>query len=202
MTPPAFHRYAVLPAAGRSVRMGNPKLLLPWESGTVIEAVLKVWHSSQVDQVLIVVHPDDHQLANLCQAAGAKVVVAETPPPDMRTSLCLGLTELLENFDLGAEDIVLTSPADIPNLSSAVVDLLIEEHDPNAPKILVPTHHGHRGHPVLLPAPFAQELFTLSADQGLNALLTSDRIQEIPCSNAGVPEDIDTPEDYERLKPD
>ena len=197
-----FHRYAILPAAGRSVRMGKPKLLLPWEDCTVIEAVLRVWHASQVEQVWVVVHPEDQPLADVCRSAGAKVVVASTPPPDMRASLCLGLTALLDSVGLDTKNVVLTAPADIPGLSPAVIDLLLKEHDPAIPKILVPMHDGHKGHPVLLPSGFAQQLFSLPADQGLNALLTPDRIKAIPCTRAGVPEDLDTPEDYQRLKPD
>ena len=32
--------FAVIPAAGRSQRMRQPKLLLPWNHGTLIEHVL------------------------------------------------------------------------------------------------------------------------------------------------------------------
>lgn len=202
MTELNFHRYAILPAAGRSVRMGRPKLLLPWQDGTVIEAVISVWQASGVEQVLIVVHPEDQQLADVCRAAGAEVVVAPTPPPDMRSSLCLGLTALMDAVGLHPNDVVLTAPADIPGLSPAVIDLLLQEHNPAEPKILVPLHNGRKGHPVLLPAAYAQELFSLPSDQGLNALLTPERMRTVSCSESGVPQDLDTPEDYQRLRPD
>ena len=57
--------FAVIPAAGRSQRMGQPKLLLPWGRTTVIEHVLGVWRASRVTHTVIVVHPDDKFLAEL-----------------------------------------------------------------------------------------------------------------------------------------
>ena len=39
--------FAVVPAAGRSRRMGRPKLLLPWGESTIIQQVLGAWRASQ-----------------------------------------------------------------------------------------------------------------------------------------------------------
>ena len=60
--------FGVIPAAGRSVRMGEPKLLLPWRDGTLIEHVLAQWLASRVACVTVVVHPDDQELAAVCRA--------------------------------------------------------------------------------------------------------------------------------------
>jgi CTP:molybdopterin cytidylyltransferase MocA len=37
---PTMQTFAIIPAAGRSVRMGQPKLLLPWGQTTLLEHVL------------------------------------------------------------------------------------------------------------------------------------------------------------------
>ena len=47
--------FAIIPACGRSVRMGTPKLLMPWKDSTVIEAVLAAWEQSQIDEIVVVV---------------------------------------------------------------------------------------------------------------------------------------------------
>ena len=57
--------FAIIPAAGRSQRMGEPKLLLPWGQSTIIEHVLAVWCASRVEAVVMVVHPDDVRPAEL-----------------------------------------------------------------------------------------------------------------------------------------
>jgi|GEM_PF-1734218 molybdenum cofactor cytidylyltransferase len=45
---------AVVLAAGRSNRMGGPKLLLPWGQSTVIAEVAKVLIEAQIDPVVVV----------------------------------------------------------------------------------------------------------------------------------------------------
>ena len=61
--------FGVIPAAGRSVRMGEPKLLLPWRDGTLIEHVLAQWLASRVACLTVVVHPEDVELAAICRRA-------------------------------------------------------------------------------------------------------------------------------------
>ncbi|MCA9206964.1 MAG: NTP transferase domain-containing protein, partial [Planctomycetales bacterium] len=86
--------FAVVPAAGESRRMGRPKLLLPWGDSTVIQTVLAAWQASRVDRVLVVVRPDDAELAEVCRRAGATVVVPGESPPEMKRSIQLALHEI------------------------------------------------------------------------------------------------------------
>ena len=71
--------FAIIPAAGRSQRMGQPKLLLPWRNSTIIEHVLAAWRASQVSHMLMVVHPADRQLAEIrgTLCGGGRAAVAE-----------------------------------------------------------------------------------------------------------------------------
>ena len=57
-----FRSFAVVPAAGRSERMGAPKLLLPLGDSTVIEHVLAAWTASPVTRTVVVVRADDAEL--------------------------------------------------------------------------------------------------------------------------------------------
>jgi molybdenum cofactor cytidylyltransferase len=196
----SFRSFAIIPAAGESRRMGQPKLLLPWGDQNVIETVIGVWQASRVGRLLVVVHPAHQQLAGCCQAAGADVVVPATPPPDMRTSLCEGLKAIQSEMSPDAADVFLVAPADVPGLSSAVIDLLLSSHQPTKPAILVPMHAGKHGHPVLLPWSLSKEVLQLPETAGLNALFSKHTVVEVTCSAEGVPADIDTPDDYERIR--
>ncbi len=51
--------FAVVPAAGRSSRMGRPKLSLPLGGRTVLEHVVIALRQGGVDEVLVVVGPHD-----------------------------------------------------------------------------------------------------------------------------------------------
>ena len=121
----SFRSFAIIPAAGESRRMGQPKLLLPWRDKNVIETVIGAWQASRVGRVMVVIHPADQQLADCCRGAGAEIVIPDTPPPDMRTSLCEGLKAIQSEMSPDAADVFLVAPADVPGLSSAVIDLLL-----------------------------------------------------------------------------
>ncbi|MBC7853263.1 MAG: nucleotidyltransferase family protein [Pirellulaceae bacterium] len=197
--------FAIIPAAGNSTRMGASKLLLPTSGGTIIERTLAAWRTSRVGKVVVVVRPDDQELAIVCRAQGAEVVLPPVAPPEMKDTVQYGLKHVEESFDPTDEDAWLLAPGDMPNLSPRIIQSLVAAHDSNRRIILVPTLGGKRGHPVLFPWTLAAEVFSLSAAEGLNVLRLRHESREIPCDSiepAGDSafSDIDTPEDYKRLQ--
>ncbi len=192
-TPTSF---AIVPAAGRSVRMGQHKLLLPWREVTVIESVLSRWCESRVDHVVVVVRPDDGQLAEICRRAGVEVVVPPFAPEQMKTSVQLALAYVERHFRPNDRDAWLLAPADMPDLPVAIVDRLIASFASEPSTILVPTRNGRRGHPVLFPWPLSRDVHQLGHDLGVNALLDRHTIREIPCDESAIHQDLDTPDDY------
>ena len=74
--------FAVVPAAGKSTRMGRPKLSLPLGTCTILERVIHALRQGGVDHVLVVAAPHVGELASLAQSAGAHALVL----PDARVS--------------------------------------------------------------------------------------------------------------------
>ena len=109
--------------------MGQPKLLF-LRGGTVIEHVLRVWRDSGVEQVVMVVHPLDDRLAELGAAGGASVVRPETPPPDMKASVRLGLQWVATAGPLAC-DAWLLAPADMPGLTATAIASLVAAYGAN-----------------------------------------------------------------------
>ena len=192
--------FAIVPAAGRSRRMGRPKLLLPWGRTTVIESILAVWQVSPVDCTVVVVRPDDQALAEVCRSAGAEVVVPDATPAEMKDSVILALEHLERRFQPSGHDAWLLMPADVPQVSPAVISQLTQRTEDHQSAILVPTFNGQRGHPVLFPWPMSREVYRLGRDQGINVLLGCHPVEELPVSTVGILQDIDTPEDFEQLR--
>ncbi len=192
--------FAIIPAAGRSERMGQHKLLMPWEQSTVIERVLAAWRASRVSSIIIVVRADDEELIAACERAGVSLVVPDTPPPEMKDSVAAGLAHVRRQFAPQDADVWLLAPADMPRLSAQVVDQLLHAHDAQSPSILVPSIAGKRGHPVLFPWPLATEVDSLRPDEGVNALLARHRTRLVPCDDRSILDDLDTPNDYRRLQ--
>jgi len=197
--------FAIIPAAGRSRRMGQPKLLLPWGTSTVIEQVLAAWRQSRVTHTIVVVHPNDETLAEVCRRCGAIVVQPDQPPPEMKDSILHGLARAAE-FEPQPQDAWLVAPADLPTLQPDWINAVLAMYEGlrsahEAPRIWLPCSDGHRGHPLLLAWAFAGEVASLSAHEGLNALLDRHRLGYVDFVDAATAEDLDTPEDYQRLRP-
>lgn len=186
--------------------MGQPKLLLPWGDSTVIEHVLAAWGKSRVDRTVVVLHRDDERLAELCTAGGALVTVPESPPPHMKDSVRQGLEVVAEKFHPQRDDAWLVAPADMPDLSADVIDRLLAAHAAGLARhsgsrpIRAPRYRGKSGHPVLFPWPLAAEVGQLGDDEGLDALVARHGVEHLEFADRAVPEDFDTPADYERLR--
>ncbi|HEV3164348.1 MAG TPA: nucleotidyltransferase family protein [Isosphaeraceae bacterium] len=193
---------AIVPAAGSSRRMGEPKLLLPIHGVSMIARVVRALKEGGADRVVVVAPPETIAGAALiaaeAAAQAAHVIVPPEQPTDMRASVEVGLAWLQAQSE--PPSAVLLTPADSPGLSAATVALVIERglREPDA--IIVPAFETRRGHPVLIPWKLAREIPRLPTGKGINALLTAhaDRVREIPITDPSITADLDTPEDYQR----
>ena len=143
--------FALIPAAGRSRRMGSPKLLLDVNGKTVISRVLTALGEAGVLNRLVVLHLDDELLKQEVERSGGRVLLPPTPPPEMRDSIRFGLQSVTERLLatgelINADSPWLLVPADHPVLEPQTVSTLLEAAATNPGRIVVPTHAGRRGH--------------------------------------------------------
>jgi molybdenum cofactor cytidylyltransferase len=194
---------AIVPAAGRSSRMGRPKLTLPVGGRPVIERVVSALRVGGANPVVVVSGPHDLEVAPLARAAGAEVCDLAVATPDMRSTIEYGLRWLEERYDPRPDDAWLLAPADLPLLDADAVRQLCQayEHQPAA-SILIPTHAGRRGHPVLITWRHVAGIRDLPAGAGIDAYLRAHVAETaaISVTGAGVVGDMDTPGDYEKLR--
>lgn len=186
---------AIVLAAGRSQRMGARKLLLPFAGSTLVARVVDACLQASVDQVLVVVRPNDPEVR---AALGDRMVEFTENPDvdgDMLSSLRCGLRAMPP-----AASTVLVSPADQPSLEPQIVRGLLAAFRTCNRGILVPTCQGRRGHPPVFSARYRDELLTGYDGTGLRGLLRAHagEVVEWPTDAPAVLEDIDTPTDYER----
>lgn len=179
--------------------MGQDKLLLTWGDATVIESVLASWQASGVDIIVVVTREDQTELQALCREA--TIVTPRIAPPEMKDSVLAALDQIRKAFAPEDRDVWLLAPADMPQLNPTVVKQLVAAHNPATPVIIVPTSDGKRGHPVLFPWAFASSVETLAENEGVNALLERFPVRELECSGPDIHGDLDSPDDYERLRP-
>lgn len=96
---------------------------------------------------------------------------------------------------------VLVLLADMPRLTSAHLDQLIEAHLQHPQAIIVPCHAGVRGNPLLWPRHYFAAMAALQGDQGARQLLASESqaIHLVSMPDHAIHEDADTPADAARL---
>lgn len=194
--------FALVPAGGRSRRMGRPKLSLPLGGRSVLERVVDALRDGGVEHILVVVGPHVPELLPLARGAGAFVHLLPAETPDMRATVEAGLRRLEEQFRPAAADRWFLVPADHPTLEGEVVRRLLQAAGGQPQfSIFIPVYQGRRGHPVCLTWQHVDGIRAWRAEEGLNTYLRQHAAEtlEVPVESAAVLCDLDTPEEYERL---
>ena len=203
---PMSRLFVVIPAAGHSRRMGEPKLLLDLGGEPVIVRLLEALLSSpDVNRIIIVVRKSDEGLLKVLEQHAEyrlTIVTPETDPPEMRDSVELALATLDLWESPQHDDSWALIPADHPLLGAETFQKLCESWKKSSAEILKPTIGEQGGHPTFFRWPIADEVSNLSADQGLNAVVRADpdRVQEQISDAEELLFDLDTPEDLDRAR--
>ena len=192
--------HAVVPAAGRSERMGRAKLTLPWRGTTVLGSLLRALRAGGVASTVVVIQDGDAVTAEEARRQGAGVVANPDPDRGMLSSVWCGL-EALAALAHPWPAPVLICPGDLPAISAETIRRLV--HLPAEPgSVVVPTWRGRRGHPLRLGEALVPEIADLDPAVGLREILDrrSDRVCRLAVSDPGVLRDVDTPADYAALR--
>src|SRR5207244_1149777 len=192
--------FALIPAAGKSTRMGRPKLALPVGERTVLECTVAALQQAQITEILVVVSPQAAELATLAEKAGARVLQLAEETPDMQSTVMHGLAWLDDHFHPEPADSWLLLPADHPALNPDVIRELLHARSMQPEQsIFIPTYANQRGHPTLIGWRHTADLRAWPAGQGLNRFLRQQAgaTCEWPVASPDILFDLDTPEDYQ-----
>jgi molybdenum cofactor cytidylyltransferase len=191
----------VLLAAGASVRMGEPKLMLPLGEKTIFEVVLASHLASSLRRICAVVPgwlPGFREVARR-QGTGRLDLVELDVPGAMSESLKAGWQRVERAWK---PDGVMISLADKPLVAAKTIDHLIECFAGGDHEICVPVYAGKWGHPVILSSRLGPEIMALQGDRGAIDVLTADRtrVDEVEVESDGIIIDVDTAGDVEELR--
>ncbi len=194
--PTAPRVVAVVLAAGLGRRMGSAKMLADFDGKPMIVATVENVLASGVDEVIVVTgHESEKVVAAL---GGMKVRRVHNPDFEsgMASSLRVGV-EAVKSAD--AAVIIL---GDMPRVPAAVIDRLIAAFNPTEHRsIVVPTHKGQFGNPVLWGSEHFELLTGMQGDKGARSLIAGLKSEATEIeADAGVLMDADTPDDLARLK--
>jgi len=186
---------AIVLAAGRSERMGTQKLLLPLGGKPVVTRIVDELQRCTLHETIVVVGRDAGQVHAALRDRAVTFVANPDFTGDMLSSIRCGLRTLPTQCKA-----VLIVLGDQPNITAQLVIELVAAFRKSGRGIAVPTHNGHRGHPLLIARRFHDELLRQHEDVGLLGLLDAypDEVFRLEIANAAILDDMDTPEDYQR----
>jgi molybdenum cofactor cytidylyltransferase len=187
---------AVVLAAGLSRRMGQAKLLLPIRGRPVVRLTIECVLAGGIDTVVVVSGREHEVLAEALSGLPVRFAVNPTPEAGQSSSIRIGIAALPERTD--AALIVL---GDQPFLSREIIPALLAAFTRTGKPIVVPRYRDGRGNPVLFGRAMFPELVQVVGDQGARALIERDPswVAEVEFDSP-MPQDIDTPDDYDRLQ--
>ncbi len=183
-------------AAGESKRFGRPKQLLDWRGEPFVRAVARTAMEAGLSPVIVVTGAYANEVENAVKDLGVKIVRNESWQSGQGLSIAAGVRALPEN--IGAGIFLL---ADQPQIGAAVIRALAETHAQDLPAILAPlVLEERRANPVLFDRVTFPDLLTLTDDVGGRAVFGKYQVEYLPWHDDLLLFDVDTPEDYERLK--
>ncbi len=186
---------AVVLAAGKSRRMGRNKLLLKLGGITVLDRVLSSIDASRVEETFVVLGHRPEDLVPIVDAHAAEAVLNPDYEEGMTSSFKTGLGSV-------SVDAAFLCLGDQAVLDPVLMDMMIDalEADPEA-LIVSPVHEGRRGHPVLFRNALFPEIMGLGQGKTLKDVVEGhgDRHLEVE-GDVWCTLDMDTPEDYERIR--
>lgn len=189
-------------AAGRSTRMGQSKALLACPDGrTFVGALAAALRAGGIDAPLIVGRPDDEGLRLEVEAIGqgARLVINEDADRGGQLS---SLVAGLRQADRPGIRALMVVPVDAPLVTSVTVATLIAAFSATGAPIVRARFQGRNGHPVIFSRAVFDQLRAADPHVGAKTVLRAhdSAIVNVDVEDSGVVGDVDTPEDYRRLR--
>jgi molybdenum cofactor cytidylyltransferase len=213
-SPPDVRIAAIVLAAGRSRRMGQPKLPMAWGDTTVIGQVVRTLAFAGLDPVVVVTGGARQQVeAALKEHAVHTVYNPRYAEDQMTLSLQIGLADLPDEIDAA-----LVALGDQPQIQLDIVQQVLQAYRESRSPLVFPSYQMRRGHPWIIARPLWDLLLkvtyselapsesssqeTISPRSLRETLLPyTSLIHYVDVTNDSILRDLDTPVDYDQERP-
>ena len=189
---------ALIVAAGKSTRMGKPKLLLPFKGAPIITHPVALAIQNELQPIVCITGQYDEQVKQALASFHENITINYNPHYEsgMASSLKEGIHALQ-----GKVDAVIIFLGDQPLVPDFVVKTIIQKYKENKKKgvkIVRPIYNQQIGHPILFDSGLFHEFEALHGDEGGKGIIQQykDYLKLIHFPNSDWGIDIDTPEEY------
>lgn len=187
----------VILAAGEGRRVGKNKALLEIEGMKFIEKIARSLRKAECQPILVVGGAEAEAVREEAEKLGIRFVMNDDWKLGQFSSLKAGMSHV------GLEVTgVLVTLVDHPLVADETYRLLLEAFRSSPGKIIIPSHEGRRGHPVIIPPQIMEEIVGSSGDVTLRDIMRkhANLIVEQQVGDTGVLADIDTTADLSRAR--
>jgi molybdenum cofactor cytidylyltransferase len=176
--------------------MGQFKQLLRLGDKSFVEHCVDNLLASRVNEVIIVT---GHREFDIRRAVGDRPV-RFVQNPDYRSGMASSIKCGVQSLSEEARAFVLAL-VDQPQISSDVIDLVIDAYEREPALIVIPVYEGKNGHPILLDLTLKEEILSFDPEKGLRQVVRAhrDQILRVEVTSRAILDDVDLPEDYERI---
>jgi CTP:molybdopterin cytidylyltransferase MocA len=184
----------VLLAAGSGRRLGcGPKAHVAIAGATFLERIVRSSREAGIEEVFVVGSHEDAVMPKACEALGVRLAINDDPSRGMSSSVHAGLLMMTTaRPPTGA----LVWPVDVPLVRATTLRLLTQALGGAHDASVHPVYRSASGHPVGLGRDVVLQLaktLVLPLRDALIALRA--RRVDVPCDDAGVVTDVNTPKD-------
>jgi molybdenum cofactor cytidylyltransferase len=189
----------VILAAGASSRMGRDKALLPWRDGTFLSAAIRALQPA-TELVIVVAGANAASLEPIADSQAAFLVVNPNPQQGQFSSLKMGLQEVLNRGrDAAIVTLVDRPPAEVQTIEQIKAAFLASDEQTWA---VVPEFGGKHGHPIVIGREMIEAFLRSPIHSSARDVEHANQahIRYLPVNDPLVVANVDTPEDFEKLR--
>lgn len=184
-------------AAGFSSRMRDFKPLLKIDRHNPLEILINHFKKAGVDDIFVVTGFKAEVLDDFLKDKDVHVVFNQQFEEGMFSSIQAGVRAAREN----GNDCFLMTPVDVPLIPPYIIKALLNRYEKTPDHFIVACYEGKKGHPLLIPAVFAEEILQSSGENGMKSVTSAHQKEmiylETNCESIML--DMDTQEAYAEL---
>ncbi|MBI5295738.1 MAG: putative selenium-dependent hydroxylase accessory protein YqeC [Chloroflexi bacterium] len=194
----------VVLAAGGSTRYGQPKQLLDWRGVPFVRAVAQTALAAGLAPVLVVTGAHAEAVESALQGLPVRIVRNQ----DWQEGQASSMRAAIKSLTLPAADRAERAGAaifllvDQPQVNTPILQALAERHRLDLPPALAPLVQDARANPVLFDRVTFPDLLGLKGDVGGRGIFHKYPPAYLPWHDDRLLLDVDTPEQYQRLRED
>lgn len=187
----------VVLAAGMATRMGGAKLARPVGGRPMVQRVVDAALASRLAGLVVVVGHEAAAVRAALQDRPLQIVDNPSFAEGLSTSVHTALQAAAPGYDAA-----LFLLADQPFVTAALIDALLDAFIATGKAIVRPESEGRPGNPVLFSARLFPELLKETGDRGGRAVAQrhAGQVCLVPVADPLVCLDVDSPDEYERVR--